>query len=116
MREVTIRQLMQAIELSTGTTHQLRVIFPKLAVRLPIDPSKASSLDDRFILTIDNNGAKSQIVQTVRDDHIPGDAYVDLVFTRLWPDARYTLTVDPGAEGKPYNVFEDRPQAELFEA
>jgi hypothetical protein len=114
MREVTIRELMAGIQLETGTTHSLRLIFPALHLRLPIDPSLAEHWDDRFILTIDRKGTKTESVMTVKDDHVPGDAYVDLIFKRLMPDARYTLTVHPGGDEPPHAIFEDRAYDELF--
>lgn len=115
MREVTIRELMAGIQLETGTTHQLRLVFPKLHVRLPIDPSLAEHWDDRFILTMDRCGTKTESVMTVRDDHVPGDAHVDLIFAQLMPDASYGLAVHPGGDEAPQIIFEGRSYDELFE-
>lgn len=114
MRDVKIRELLDGIELQTDEEHRLRVLYPKLFVRLPIDPANIESWDDRFILTMTRAGTKRDFVLTVKDDHTPGDAYVDLIFKHLMPDARYTLTIDPGADGPLYEVFTDRPHDELF--
>lgn len=114
MRDVTIRELMDSLQLETGVQHRLRAAFPRLHVRLPIDPRKAESMDDRYILTMDRGGAETDFVLTVKDDHVPRDAYVDLIYKRLLPDARYTLTVDPGAGAPRYAIFADRAHDELF--
>lgn len=116
MRELTIRELMQGIQVETGTTHQLRVAFPKLHVRLDIDPTQAQHWEDRFVLTMARHGTKTQTVMTVKDDHLAGDAHVDLVFKRLMPDGRYTLVVEAGAPADSYTMFEDLTYEELFDA
>ena len=43
----------------------------------------------------------------------PGVTHVDLAFAGVCPSQRYTLTVDPGAEGEPYTVFENKPWNEI---
>ena len=114
MRDVTIGELLDAIQLETGVHHVLRVHFPKLRVRLPIDPAQAEHWDDRFILTTKYRGKTTTQVRTVKDDLVPGDAYVDLVFGQVLPGARYTLTVDPGGDAAPYVMFADRSHHEFF--
>jgi hypothetical protein len=74
-------------------------------VRLPIDPADAASIDDKFELT-SSDGSYRQ-VKTIRDDLIAGDRYVDLLFTKMRPDAKYSLQIDPGKEGDPYFLFKD---------
>jgi hypothetical protein len=113
-RKVTLEALQRGIELQTDAVHTLVLELPRLELRLPIDPRVAEHWDERFILTVVQGGSAKRIVKGVRDDHVPGDAYVDLVYDELIPGARYTLTVDPGKEGAPYHVFEDLAHDELF--
>jgi hypothetical protein len=114
VRELTVGDLSRTLSFGTGKTHVLRVAFPKLHLRLPIDPRKSEHSDDRFILTVECEGAKTELVQTVRDDRVCGDGYLDLIFGALRPGAFYTLVVDPGAEGQPYTVFDRCSHDELF--
>jgi hypothetical protein len=114
VRELPVGDLSRSLPLETGKTHVLRVCFPKLHLRLPIDPRKSEHSDDRFILTVEGNGATTEFVQTVRDDRVPGDGYLDLIFGALRPGALYTLHVDPGVDEQTYVVFERRPHDELF--
>jgi hypothetical protein len=86
-----------------------------IRVRIPIDPKKASSRDDKFKLVAksDPNTVESEELRTVKDDLIEGDAYVDLVFAQGLPDRLYSLEIDPGNEGDPYWMFEDTPASDL---
>lgn len=90
-------------------------MFPKLTVRLNIDPHQASSLDDQFILRGNGPGPAVEETQTVKHDQVPGDQRVDLIFSGLRPGYRYTLLVAPGGEGEAYPVFEDVAVEELVE-
>jgi hypothetical protein len=104
--------------LETGVHHTLRVEIPKLHVRLPIDPAASGTSNDSFILTVTTKGRKIEIVQTVKDDQVPGDSYVDLVFSVPFAatsdDASYALAVDPGPGGTRYLVFDKLRNADLF--
>lgn len=112
---VTLEDLGLGVAVSTDGVHRIRVLRPKLRVRLAIDPGDARSRDDRFTLrgfAADGSGRYEQI-RTVRDDLVPGDASVDLVFDGLLPGLSYSLEVDPGADGDPYRVFEGLGWAKL---
>jgi hypothetical protein len=78
---------------------------------LDIDPREKKSLDDRFTLS-STDGSFSRTL-TVADDASPDNEQVELKFEGLDMQLRYTLEVDPGKEGSPYKVFEDRPFDEL---
>lgn len=114
MLDLTIQELMRGVQLETGMLHRLRIRFPELRVRLPIDPRQAEHWDDRFVLTMVRDGAETQTVMTVMNDHLAGDACVDLVFKRLMPDARYTLVIESGEPATSCALFEDRAHDELF--
>jgi hypothetical protein len=83
-----------------------------LHVRLEIDPRQAEARDDVFRL-IGDDGAYTQ-TKTIRDDQIPGDDYVDLKFDSLIRGLRYSLEVNPGAEGEPYLAFENLSWGQLL--
>lgn len=83
----------------------------RLCVRIQVDPNDPLSADETFYLS--SSGAFPTQVKTVRDDVTPGDDSTDLVFVGLDESLNYTLTVDPGAEGEPYEVFSDQPFAQL---
>ncbi len=100
--------------LATEQTHTFRVTpVPglRLWVRVDIDPDDATTHDDRFVLTSPDWGYRS--TKTVRDDHVPGDDSLDLRYSGLRRDARYTLEAFPG-EGEPSVVlFSNVPYDEL---
>lgn len=103
----TVHDLVVGVTRPTAETHELRLLVLTIRVRLEIDPNDSASRDDRFILRATKGSAEQQIIKTIKDDQVPGDASVDLVYEHLWRDHRYTLEVDPGAEGEPYLVFKD---------
>ena len=114
MRErMTAHELITGVTRGTSQVHDLRLLNITLKVRLAIDPNDTHSRDDQFILHALKGSADQQIVKTIKDDKVPGDKSVDLVYEHLWRDHRYTLEVDPGAEGEPYNVFKDTPLQQL---
>lgn len=82
-----------------------------LRVRLRVDPNDPASADERFVLS--QTEGELEVVKTVADDETAHDRRTDLCFRALDPYERYTLRVDPGAEGAPYPVFEDVPYLEL---
>lgn len=106
--------LVEGISITTDTIHQFRVELATLHVRLPINPKHARSLDDRFRLLMISSEGQYEQVKTVSDDAMPGDDAVDLIYANLHSGARYSLEVDPGADGAPYFVFEEMSFAELF--
>ncbi len=78
-----------------------------------IDPNEASSSDDKFILfSVDDNQTYKQ-QKTVKDDLTSDDDTVEIVFDDLDRELSYSLQVDPGKEGEPYFVFENRPFNDL---
>ena len=85
-----------------------------LYVRLGIDPNDAATKDDKFQLSSTDGGSYQQ-TKTVRDDLVKGDRCVDLIFTGIRPDLKYSLKIDPGKEGEPYFIFEDLPYREIAE-
>lgn len=114
MRErMTAHELIAGVTRATSEAHELRLVNITLKVRLAIDPNDSKSRDDQFILHALKGSADQQIVKTIKDDKVPGDKTVDLVYEHLWRDHRYTLEVDPGAEGEPYIVFKDTALQQL---
>ena len=99
--------------IKTGTPSLISHVIPILHVRLAIDPNEAASKDDKFKLYSDDGTYKKTM--TVKDDKVDGDNFVDLVFENLKVSKKYTLEVDPGAEGSPYKLFENVPYAELID-
>ena len=75
-------------------------------IELPIDPTKASSHDDKFTLKSDDGSYEKTL--TIKDDKIAGDKKVTLVFEDVKKDLKYTLEVDPGKEVKAYKVLENQ--------
>lgn len=105
----------KAVDFEAKSGERARLVhkIPVLHIRIPIDPAEASSQDDTF--TLKSNDGKYQVQQTIKDDKVDGDAYVDLVFENLKESLTYTLEVNPGAQGSPYKVFEDVPYQELVD-
>lgn len=100
-------------KIKSGVKNDLKIILPELYIRIPINPNLAESLDDKFKLT--SADGKYKQVFTVKDDKINGDDFVDLCFQNLKYSQKYTLEIDPGAEGSPYNVFEDLTFQEILD-
>ncbi len=100
-------------EIKTGETSTLVYTTPTIHIRLFIDPAEASTDDDKYKLFASNDNYSKTL--TVKDDKIEGDKFIDLVFDELKSKWNYTLEIDPGAEGKPYKVFEDVPFKDLVE-
>jgi len=100
-------------DIKTGEVSRLVHYTPILHVRIPIDPKLAESKDDKFKLT--SGDGKYEKVLTVKDDKVDGDDFIDLVYDGLKVSQKYTLEVDPGAEGSPYKLFEDVPYQELVD-
>lgn len=82
-------------------------------MRFDVDPKENSTRDDRFILISTDAAHKINITKTIKDDLTQGDNTVEILFEKLDHSLSYSLQVDPGAEGKPYFVFKNRPYSEL---
>jgi uncharacterized Zn-binding protein involved in type VI secretion len=106
--------------LATDAEHVIRVrmLEPKqlhtVFVDLEIDPEGIAAQDDKYTLFCSDNRSVYEKTRTVRDDHIEGDEFLTLKFSGLVPGHRYTLEVDPGADGERYTVFEDVPLEDLL--
>jgi hypothetical protein len=105
----------KAVDFTSKSGEEARLVHgvPVLHVRIPIDPAEAASQDDTF--TLKSTDGKYQVQQTIKDDKVPGDAYVDLIFENLKASLKYTLEVNPGAQGSPYKIFEDVPYQDLVD-
>lgn len=113
--EPRMDELDSVFELKTNEQHTIVVPIKRLRVRLAIDPKRAESFDDRFILyETDPEGDRRKQLRTTKDDMVKGDEYVDLMYDHLRPDHKYTLMIDPGAEGAPYPLFEDVPYEDII--
>jgi hypothetical protein len=102
-----------SFKIKSGVTTVLTHTIPILNVRIGINPALAESEDDTF--TLSSSDGKYKKTLTIKDDKVAGDEFVDLVFENLKISASYTLEVNPGKEGSPYNVFEDIPFQELVD-
>jgi len=70
-----------------------------------VNPDLPEAADDKFVLST-ADGAWSQ-TKTIRDDKLPGNATLELEYRDLPPGQTFTLTVDPGAQGGPYPLFQN---------
>lgn len=101
------------IHVATNERHTIIIEFPRLVLRLAIDPDLPGHEGDRFILESSRPSAPAQI-KTLRDDETPQNGALDLVFTNLRPGYAYSLYCEPGGGGERYAVFENVPFDELF--
>jgi hypothetical protein len=83
-------------------------------IRLDINPNLAESHDDTFTLLSTDNESTYRETLTIADDKVDGDNCVDLEFSGLKRGLQYSLEIDPGAQGKPYYYFRDKPLSELL--
>jgi hypothetical protein len=112
---LTTDDLDQPLTLATGRRHVIHLPDThRLHLRFDVDPNDPRTFDDRFVLEMTHAGTTYRQTKTLRDDQIPGDAFVDLVFEGCRPGATYTVIHDPGADGKPLVVLDSVPFAELF--
>ncbi len=72
-----------------------------------VDTDSEAGNDDTVELK-SKDGAYTQRLSPVKDGKPVGTGMVEVVFTGMHADD-YTLTYDPGAEGEPYALFENRP-------
>jgi hypothetical protein len=80
-----------------------------LKVRIPIDPAKEDADDDVYMLFSTDSAATYSKTLSVRDDKIKGDNFLDLEFTDMVDDLKYSLKVLPGNKDKGYLLFEEQP-------
>lgn len=87
----------------------------QLVVRLQLDPANPATEDDRYTLFLANARERWSLTLTPEDDAEPGDRWLTLRFTGLpgGPDERFSLEIDPGAEGAPYLAVEGLRWADL---
>jgi len=80
-----------------------------LEVVFAIDPESAESQDDKFILysTDDENTYYQE--KTPLDNISNGKGTTKIRFNGLPKELNYSLGVDPGKEGDPYLIFENKP-------
>ncbi|MFZ5979821.1 MAG: hypothetical protein ACOYVF_04250 [Candidatus Zixiibacteriota bacterium] len=97
----------------TGQLSKLVHPSPILHIRLGINPVRAESRDDKFRLY--SADGKYDKTLTVKDDKVDGDEFVDLIYDNLKVSQKYTLEINPGAQGKKYNLFEEVPYRELID-
>ncbi len=92
---------------------QLSVVhqMPEIHVRLGVDPADPKHKDDTFSLSSASGDYKKTL--TVKDDTIPADEFVDLVFDHLKVSEKYTLEISSG--GTTEKLFENVPFQELVE-
>ncbi len=83
----------------------------KLCIRFNLDPNEASTYKDRFVLRSTDGSYRSE--KTMKGDKTPGDAYVDLVYTGLDEEKRFTLEIYESEGARSKIVFQDRPFADL---
>jgi hypothetical protein len=82
----------------------------EVVIRLAIDPRRVPGFKARFVLFSEDASYKQ--ARTIEDDRIPGDRFVDLLFTELKTRSRYSLRVESEAR-EPRALFERVPFAWL---
>jgi hypothetical protein len=83
---------------------QNTLVIPSVYIfDLHIDPADERSLDDVYII-FNEDGTEHQR-RSVRDDAVPGDDKVTLVFTGMRKGLRYSLMIDEGLEGEYYAFY-----------
>jgi len=93
-----------------AASHQQSLEEAEVHVRLPLGPGTGAHLSDKFTL-VSEDGSYSQ-TRTVKDDRVPGDDFLDLVFTGVNPRGRYSLrATQPGKQ--PYTIFDRVAYARL---
>ena len=99
----------------SGNTEQRHRFRKKIGfgitIRIDIDPKDEENKNDHFVLK--STDGSYRIEKTVKDDLVPGDAYVDLHFSGLKRKKRYTLEIFAAADAQSYTVFQNVPYDEL---
>lgn len=83
--------------------------FKDAVIRIDILPEQAT--DDSF--TIAATDGSYSVTKTVKDDLIPGDSYIDLLFAQLDTSKQYRLTHHHPETGKDYLYFDNVPYGNL---
>ncbi len=106
-----IHELKLAFEACARSKYSERVDIgfgESVLFHLKIDPNEAETKDDKFTLFSTDDGKTYEQIKTIKDDKIVGDDCIDLKYTGLKRGINYSLEVDPGAQGKPYLLLEDK--------
>jgi len=105
-KKISSEDLKNGITVKTGTKNQC-LTLPTIVINLDINPDEASSFDDKYTLYSTDESKLYKKTLIVKDDKIEGDKFITLYYTGIYTDLLYTMEVDPGADGKKYNVFEN---------
>jgi hypothetical protein len=87
-----------------------------LIIDIQLDPEDLEVQDDTFTLFSTDEHKSYMRVQTVKNDQIPADDFVTLLFVGLNPNLSYTLQVDPGSDIPSYNLFADVKYSKIKKA
>lgn len=101
------------VALSTTVLNKVRIGKDSFLVVFHIDPNKASSLDDRFVL-VSEDGTEYRETLTVKDDLVKDDALTTLLFKDLKPGLRYRLEWWPDAKSAQINLFRNATYEQLM--
>lgn len=93
--------------IKSGQMNVIVVTFNTILVELEIDSEEVSSQDDKYTLFCSDDKSIFNNTLTVKDDHVLGDEFLTLKFTKLVSGHSYSLEIDPGAEGEPYYLMEN---------
>jgi hypothetical protein len=88
----------------------------EIIVDIQVDPEDLEIADDRFTLFSTDGPRTYERTLTIEDDLIPDDDFATLRYTNLNPNLSYTLEVDPGGSGTPYELFTDVAYPDLKKA
>ncbi|MBN2531587.1 MAG: hypothetical protein JXB88_01780, partial [Spirochaetales bacterium] len=81
----------------------------KLIIEGKDDPDERETEDDEYTLYSTDVNESYKNVQTVKDDMIEGDRFIDLHFTGVRDDMNYTLEISLGKNQGKFNLFENVP-------
>jgi hypothetical protein len=79
----------------------------RLRLDVAIDPDDPTSADDQIILKGANGFEKKLGVVSQGKMHAHENGMTTLIFEGVRVGEKYTCTIDPGAQGKPYPLFKD---------
>jgi len=82
----------------------------ELYIRIDVNPNDAATHDDKFIVT-GSDGYRCE--KTIKDDQLPGDDFVDLLYKGLYEGETYSLEIIDAPGASPYSIFRDVPYEEL---
>jgi hypothetical protein len=78
-----------------------------IRLRLAADKDNPASMDDKFRL-FSTGGEGYDKTLSVRDDMVPNDGYLDLLYEGVNSSLYYSMEVIPGNNGEKYFIFENR--------